>query len=140
MDASGRMFRLLRAIANDQVTTVEKFINQGNTFLDDRLNEWEKKLGLDEDEKDTHHKQNQRQESRSYRHSIYPQQLIEDLQLFNLKPPSNWEEVKNTRKREMKKFHPDKYMNDPDKMETAKKIVQIYNGAYERLKDSFNES
>lgn len=63
-----------------------------------------------------------------------PRQVVEDLAVFGLKPPSNLEEIKSARNREIKKVHPDKFMNDPEKLEYAKQIMQTYNAAYDRLK------
>ncbi|MCP4753623.1 MAG: J domain-containing protein [Proteobacteria bacterium] len=140
MDVSSRLFRLLRAVAEDKATSITKIIDQGNLFLDENLREWEKKFGLDENEDFTGADDfagSERNGSRTgTRSADYPRQLMEDLQLFNLTPPSSLEEVKSARNREIKKFHPDKYLNDPEKMETANQIVQIYNAAYERLKNS----
>ena len=69
------------------------------------------------------------------RSSELPRQVIEDLGLFNLRPPSSLEEVKRARNREFKKYHSDKFINDPDKYQTSKEIMQIYNAAYERLRE-----
>jgi hypothetical protein len=63
-----------------------------------------------------------------------PSQVIQDLSNFGLTPPSSLEEVKKARNREMKKYHSDRFINDPDRYETSKKIMQIYNAAYDRLK------
>ncbi len=69
----------------------------------------------------------------------YPQEIIEDLANFNLTPPASFEDVRKARNREIKKYHPDRHMNDPEKRKTAKEILQIYNASYERLK-AFYES
>lgn len=139
MDVSSRLFRLLRAIAEDQVMTIGKFIEQGDTLLDNRLREWEKKLGLDGDTREGKKRQQQKAKKTSD-YSPYPQQLVEDLKLFNLTPPCSLDKVRKARNSEMKKFHPDKYSNDPAKKDVAKQIVQIYNAAYDRLKVSLNVS
>jgi hypothetical protein len=62
-----------------------------------------------------------------------PHQVCKDLEIFNLKPPSSLEEVKKARNREFKKYHSDRFMNNPEKYQTSKEIMQIYNAAYERL-------
>lgn len=72
--------------------------------------------------------------------SGYPERILEDLANFNLTPPSSFAEVKKARKRESKKYHPDRFANDPDKQATAQKIMQIYNASYERLKAFFRDS
>jgi len=67
-------------------------------------------------------------------------QAAEDLAVFNLQPPSSMEEVRRARNREIKKYHSDKFMNDPEKQETSKQIMQIYNAAYDRLKKHYDKS
>ncbi len=67
----------------------------------------------------------------------FPTQIVEDLANFNLIPPSSLEEVRKARNREIKKYHPDRHMNDPQKRKTAKEILQIYNASYERLKEFY---
>jgi len=66
-----------------------------------------------------------------------PKQVIVDLLAFNLKLPSSMEEVRKARNREMKKYHSDKFINDPEKLKTSKEIMQIYNAAYERLMEYY---
>lgn len=63
-----------------------------------------------------------------------PQQVVKDLATFSLTPPSSLKAVKNARNREVKKYHSDKFINDPEKLETSKEIMQIYNAAYDRLR------
>lgn len=67
----------------------------------------------------------------------YPDQVVEDLGTFGLHPPSSLEEVKKARNREIRKYHPDRFLNDPDRLETSKQIMQILNAAYERLEKWF---
>lgn len=67
------------------------------------------------------------------------QQLIDDLAVFGLTPPSSFDEVKKARNREMRKYHPDKFSTQADKGETANEIAQIYNEAFGRLKDHFEK-
>jgi hypothetical protein len=72
-----------------------------------------------------------REESDHYRG--VPQQVVEDLATFDLAPPSSLDAVKAARNREIKKYHSDKFVNDPERLKTSKEIMQIYNAAYERL-------
>lgn len=71
------------------------------------------------------------------RRTSSPTQLEKDLATFNLKPPSSMEEVRKARNREIKKYHSDRFMNDPDKLDASKQIMQILNSAYDRLKRHF---
>ncbi len=68
-----------------------------------------------------------------------PRQVAEDLAVFGLKPPSSLDEIKAARNREIKKVHPDKFMNDPEKLDAAKEIMQTYNAAYDRLKKHYKK-
>ena len=63
-----------------------------------------------------------------------PRQVVEDLAVFNLTFPSTWEQVRKARNREIKKYHSDRFVNDPERYRTSKEIMQIYNAAYDRLK------
>jgi DnaJ-domain-containing protein 1 len=69
--------------------------------------------------------------------SAFPQQVVQDLAEFGLTPPSSIAEVKKKWKDEMKKYHSDKFMNDPEKFKVSKEIMQIYNAAYDRLKQYY---
>ncbi len=66
------------------------------------------------------------------------QQLIDDLALFNLQPPSSFKEVKSARNREMLKYHPDKFASNTEKLKVANDIALIYNDAFDRLKKHFD--
>jgi len=69
-----------------------------------------------------------------------PRQVVKDLAEFELSPPSSLDEVKKRWKAEMKKYHSDKYLHDPEKLKVSKEIMQIYNGAYERLKQYYQSN
>jgi hypothetical protein len=66
-----------------------------------------------------------------------PRQVVEDLAVFNLTFPSTWEQVRKARNREIKKYHSDMFVGDPEKYRTSKEIMQIYNAAYDRLKSYY---
>lgn len=68
-----------------------------------------------------------------------PTQVVDDLAVFNLIPPSSLEEVRKARNREIKKYHSDKFINDPERFKTSKEIMQIYNAAYERLREYYSQ-
>ena len=67
-----------------------------------------------------------------------PAQVVEDLAVFGLKPPGSLDELIKARNREMKQYHPDKFMTEDEKVEAANEIAQIYNAAFERLKEYYN--
>ncbi len=70
-------------------------------------------------------------------YSGYPKDVLEAFATFDIKPPSSMKEIKNARNREIKKYHSDKFMNDPEKLAASKEIMQIYNAAYDRLKEYY---
>ncbi|MEA2083815.1 MAG: hypothetical protein U9O82_06140 [Thermodesulfobacteriota bacterium] len=65
--------------------------------------------------------------------------FVENLALFDLTPPSSLDEVRKARNREIKKYHSDKFINDPEKLKTSKEIMQIYNAAFDRLKEYYGK-
>ena len=141
MDVSKRLYRVLRTLTEDRLSAVSNFIEQGDAILDEKLRAWEEKLGLNENGNFSTSGEHPHadQSTRPERESSHSSQFVEDLKLFNLRPPSSMQEVKQARNREMKVFHPDKYLNEPEKMEVANQIVKIYNDAYDRLKASFHD-
>jgi DnaJ-domain-containing protein 1 len=142
MNISARLIRLLKTVANDKMDQFVRIFEQEGSNLDEILEEWEKEHGLNNDSFnpkngfDHTDSQSYREKTNPTKPSAYPQQVVEDLHLFGLKPPISFEQVKKARNQEIKKFHPDKFLSDPEKMETAKQIVQIYNAAYDRLEKS----
>ena len=80
-----------------------------------------------------HNRSSSRRQEPKANYGGTPQQVVEDLAVFNLTPPSSMEAVKNARNREIKKYHSDKFVSDPEKLQTSKEIMQIYNAAYDRL-------
>ena len=66
--------------------------------------------------------------------------LILDLEIFDLQPPSSWQEVRKQRNVLMKKYHSDLYSKNAEKEKIAKEVTQIYNEAYERLKKHFGQN
>ncbi|GBC61300.1 hypothetical protein DENIS_2260 [Desulfonema ishimotonii] len=77
------------------------------------------------------------EDSNGEKNNGVPGQVAEDLGVFNLVPPSSLEQVRQARNREIKKYHPDRFLNHPEKLETAKEILQIYNAAYGRLRSYY---
>lgn len=62
-----------------------------------------------------------------------PPKVAEDLAVFGLVPPASLEAVRKARNREVKKYHSDRFLGDPERFETSKQIMQILNAAYDRL-------
>ncbi len=154
MSISNRLFRVLKSVAIDKVDSITQILEEGESLIDEKLREWEKKHGLDqefdwggENRRQKYDSNRRQQKTSNFKRnggvnygSVYTTQVLDDLKLFGLNPPVTLEEVKKVRNREIKKFHPDHFMDEPEKMETAKRILQIYNAAYERLKKTLNRN
>ena len=124
MSVSTRFFRLLKTIATEQIDSLSDIFDQSKISIDEQIRSWESR----------HYSENETNRSEpETRPPLYPKELVDDLSVFGLKPPSKMEEVKKARNREIRKFHPDKFNNEPEKLETAKQIMQILNAAYDRL-------
>jgi hypothetical protein len=67
-----------------------------------------------------------------------PQQVLDDLAVFSITPPGSLHEVIQARNSVMKQYHPDKFMSDSGKTSTANEIAQIYNAAFERLRQHYS--
>ncbi len=80
-----------------------------------------------------------RQRTHPHGNSGVTREVREDLAVFQLTPPSSLQEVRSARNREIKKYHSDKFINDPKKLKASKEIMQIYNAAYDRLKTYYEK-
>ncbi len=131
----GRLFNIARA-------NVQQAMGHLLEKAEDRLDDWENRVFGEETEDQAQPRGQRRQEghdgTKTQQARPYPggcpQQVVEDLAIFDLKPPSSLSEVKRARNREMKKFHSDRFVNNPDKFQTSKEIMQIYNAAFDRLR------
>ena len=139
MSLSERLFRLLQSVASDQMESFEKLFDQEGRTLDEKLAEWERHYSTPGDSASQRREENFTGCDTDFRHreskdaAPYPPHVVDDLQLFGLTPPSSLQEVKKARNSEIKTYHPDHFHSDLAKRETAKKILQIYNSAYQRL-------
>ena len=136
MSVSKRLYQVFKSLTAAQVDTFSEYLDQGNQYIDDLLSGWEKEHASDFKTKSKAHFEEQtfsKSDSGSKPRADYPRQVIEDLSLFELKPPASLQIVKKARNEEIKKYHPDRFNNDKSKQDTAKQIMQIYNSAYERL-------
>ncbi len=142
MSVSNRVYNLLRSLVDDQVESVDKWLNEGKTAIDEQLNSWENRF--DEKQKKRPNSDSNKwagdnnKDRNASKKSIYPEQLVDDLKIFGLTPPSNLTDVKKARNREIKRYHPDKFSAQKEKLETAKEILQIYNEVYDRLEKYYS--
>ncbi len=129
----GRLFNIARA-------NVQQAFGNLLDRAEDRLDDWEERVFGEESEDGSGDQRRREDHSRARTEqsrphpSGYPRQVVEDLGLFDLTPPSSLSEVKRARNREMKQFHSDRFVNDPAKFQTSKEIMQIYNAAFDRLR------
>jgi DnaJ-domain-containing protein 1 len=119
-----RLLRIARSYRN---------AGTGQTRTENQKNDSRMKQGAESFDYGKPHSEKRRSQSAP----DYPGQVVEDLANFSLTPPSSFAEVKKARKRESKKYHPDRFASDPARQATAQKIMQIYNASYERLKVFF---
>ena len=131
-DVLERLYKIVRSKTPNPEELVEKWLKKKrkSTSKESWYNNFYKKWEKAGQSDDTSNSQSSSQKS-------YSQQVVDDLAAFGLTPPSCLDEVKKARNREVKKYHSDKFMNDPDKLETSKQIMQIFNAAYDRLKDYY---
>lgn len=88
----------------------------------------------------TEHPAGDRGDGQEAGHHGLPAQVVADLAVFGLTPPVTFETVQKARNREIKRYHPDRFGQAPEKQDTAKEILQIYNAAYARLKAHYGKS
>ncbi len=149
-----RLYRIARANGVDKVQDLREFIsrdkqakdNSGASAYSHTDSDYENRYSTssnnssyDYSESDsTWRDTNEFHDNTRSSHSEYPKQVIEDLAVFSLVPPASFEEVRKARNREIKKYHPDKHVNDPKKAETSKQIMQVINAAYDRLEKYYD--
>lgn len=142
MDFDQRLTRLFKSLAGDQ-------LDQFREMLDQRLSDWEHRLGLDDEGRERAQQaggssssrgqsKGQRQQSAGAakpqtNRSGFDDAFLKDLAAFGLTPPTTLAALKKARKEELKKYHPDRFHQEPQKAEAAHRIVQILGDTYERL-------
>ncbi len=141
IDILERLYRIAKANLPDPPEIIENFIEKHKDGIfrwksRDEYGDWDFNSWKDGGGDQTTYGEN---DFKSYNSGI-PRQVIDDLAVFGLVPPSSMKEVKKARNREIKKFHPDHFLNNPEKLKTAKEILQIYNAAYDRLKEYYKDT
>lgn len=69
-----------------------------------------------------------------------PFELYEDFKTLCLMPGTNLEECKIAYKSLLKKFHPDKFANEPEKQKEATEITSSITSAFTRIKTWYEEN
>lgn len=142
MDLNQRITRLLKSLGKEQFDGFYQALDEG-------LRAWEQRLGIEEPKPGEGQKAKKTKTDPPPRSDFgprpqqkagkYSDAMLRDLAAFGLTPPVTLEELKQARKRELKKYHPDRFANDPEKMQSANRIVQILGETYERLLAQWGE-
>ena len=69
-----------------------------------------------------------------------PFELYEDFKTLCLMPGTNLDECKVAYKSLLKKFHPDKFANEPEKQKEATEITSYITSAFTRIKTWYEEN
>lgn len=142
MSLNKRVTRLFKSVVGEAIEDIEKLLHENTSLFDEKISKWEEKANHNyfQEKADVQEEANQfNADELKSSDILYPKQLVDDLKIFDLSPPSSLSEVKKARNLGIKKFHPDKFVADDEKSETAKRILQIYNSAFERLKRHFGK-
>ena len=135
MSLNERLMLLLKSLAGEQLDEFSK-------KLDEQLGQWERRLGLDEEGQKRAGSQTGYQSKYKAKFEEtgtkgskpnYSDSFLKDLAAFGLTPPVTLAELKKARNRELKKFPPDRFEQEPEKKEAAGRIAQILTDTYERL-------
>ena len=63
-----------------------------------------------------------------------PPSLVQDYANLELQLGASFENVRNSYKRLLKKYHPDRFANDPEKQKLATEITQKLNQSYQNIR------
>ena len=66
-------------------------------------------------------------------------QLEKAYQRLGVKPSDSWEKIEKSYKKQLMKFHPDRFPGDENKGKTATKLSQMISEAYQLIKKSRGE-
>lgn len=115
MGIPNRLFRLAKAYVNDWLNK-----DKENADFDDDI--WE----------DFEREERQQQRRQRYNRPRDPK-IVQYYERLNIPYDSDYQTVREAWKRLMKKYHPDKYVNDPQKIKMATKISQELTEAYKEI-------
>jgi DnaJ-class molecular chaperone len=68
---------------------------------------------------------------------VYPYEIIKAYDTLNLVLGSSWEEINDSHKKLLKRYHPDRFAADPKAYQEATEASKIINQAYQVLKKYF---
>ena len=132
-DILQRLYKIARSYTIKPAKMTEKIFKEKEIPFNTKINKG--KAGTDKTQGNRSFNSNV---SGKNKYEAIPVQVIDDLALFGLTPPCCIKDLRRARNREIKKYHSDRFMNNPEKLDTAKEIMQIYNTAYDRLKEYYS--
>lgn len=87
----------------------------------------------------TQRSQTQQKKQTSSKRYYVPFELYEDFKTLCVMPGTNLEECKVAYKSLLKKFHPDKFANEPEKQKEATEITSSITSAFTRIKTWYEQ-
>lgn len=129
-----RLFNVLKANLNSALEKDE--FNTGDKTVDEIYDEYVRKVKEAE-------QQTPPPNNFQYTHTHKtppPQWTVEELEAFKaleIQPGAPFEQIKVTYKALMKKYHPDKYHNEPSKYKSALELSQKINKAFDALEKKY---
>lgn len=88
----------------------------------------------------TQRSQSQQKKQTSSKRYYVPFELYEDFKTLCVLPGTNLEECKVAYKTLLKKFHPDKFANEPEKQKEATEITSSITSAFTRIKTWYEQN
>ena len=88
----------------------------------------------------TQRSQSQQKKQTSSKRYYVPFELYEDFKTLCVMPGTNLEECKVAYKSLLKKFHPDKFANEPEKQKEATEITSSITSAFTRIKTWYEQN
>jgi hypothetical protein len=88
----------------------------------------------------TQRSQTQQKKQTSSKRYYVPFELYEDFKTLCVMPGTNLEECKVAYKSLLKKFHPDKFANEPEKQKEATEITSSITSAFTRIKTWYEQN
>ena len=121
MDMIDRLGRLLRSFIPDDQALYDPDLSQAWEELDDFLGEGKSEFHRGEAE--GHRKE-----------KTPPEPLAEEYRVLELYPGATMEEVRDSYKRLLRKYHPDRFVGRPEKQRAATEVTQAVIAAYRAIR------
>ncbi len=130
-----RLFNVLKANLNSALEKDE--FNAGDKTVDEIYDEYVRKMKETEQQTPP---PNNFQHTHTHKTPPPPLWTSEELEAFKaleIQPGTPFEQIKVTYKAMMKKYHPDKFHNEPNKYKSALEISQKINKAFDVLEKKY---